>query len=336
MHFLIVCPSRSSLGQAIELAQGMLGHDFTIHADYIPRSLSEMPPGRNFEFELSHVTILKTIWRFDHLITFGSTALDPHSRSFFLSILFAQFSRQTIDIQHGLFQEGYTASLSTPTFDAEIPVSWKDYGTLLPVLSRRSFTRMRIGISTNLHWSIYTEQERSLFRRSIVALAFGFPNHDLIWRPHPSEFDYSADRSPQYDTLGVGARNLYVQSFAETDTTTADDFLMSTDLLVSSPSTMIADAVRTSTPVVVFECAHLRNDLAGLPITRWRRPQEIVDQAKAALRSDRHPVEAVVPVFNFNKFRHLIDGLGEPGPCFDRKTQIAKAFQLSDAFGITA
>ncbi len=280
---MIVCAVRSTLPLAWQIIENCSDRQFHLVAEYLPPSFAhKLSKITNTRHHSEAASAIASIPRCHSLITFGCSAHPSHKLAATISLAFQAVSKPRLDVQHGLLQVGYTipgSTLDDETLNiSDMKIGWEIYGVPLPIIHRSSFQKRRIGISSNLHWMIYSDRERSLFRNCVIDIARRFPDVDFIWRPHPGEFLFQAGEYPRRDDLGVLRHNIRVQSFSEIEGTTMEDFLRDTDLLISTPSTTLLDAERADLPCIVFDSRYLAKQLRNFEqISLFRRSPDLID-----------------------------------------------------------
>lgn len=260
MFPLIVSPTRTALLSALGLAKSLESRPFGLYTEWLARTTrAEFANSRNVTLYPTVEQCIPALHKHTHLLTFGCTTAGPHRIAFRFAQAFAKLGKPRIDIQHGLFQEGYTLDFETgDVLDTDRAVSWSEFGRLTdPLPAAMSRDRKRIGIVSNLHWSRYTDQDRTLFLQCVRKICRAFPDHLVEWRPHPAEFAGEHIHRNAY----LIEPNLRILGFEPVNEVSISRFLDRTDVVFSTPSTTIADCQSRHVPCVVFEAGGL--DLRG-------------------------------------------------------------------------
>ncbi len=275
------------------LAQSLPKKFFYLYTPYASAKYRKIISARK------NVTLMETIFELipivddaECLLTLGCSLHPQHKISLLFSNIFQHQGKPRFDIQHGLFQSGITLGnsdqkLAENTIMTDNIIKWSEYG--IP-LSRKHvrFSGKTILVTSNLHWKLYSDQDRSLFKRSVLAIARSFPEFDIVWRAHPAEFEYRAGALPRLPFGYPEAENLRYLTFQETEDHTAGENIQGSMLLFTSPSTAIVDAEQHGLPTVIFESAALRQALQGLKhVNCVRHPEETIN-AVADILSGRN------------------------------------------------
>lgn len=261
MFPLIVSPTRTALLSALGLAKSIESVPFGLYTEWLPRSTrKEFANRRNVTLYPTVEQCVPALHKHTHLLTFGCTTAGPHRAAFRFAQAFAKIGKPRIDIQHGLFQEGYTLDFEgSDVLDTDRAVSWAEYGRLTdPLPATMIRDRKRIGIVSNLHWSRYTDQDRTLFLQCVRRICRAFPEYIVEWRPHLAEFAAGEDI---HRNVYLIEPNLRILKFETVDEVSINRFLDRTDVVFSTPSTTIADCQTRRVPCIVFEAGKL--DLRG-------------------------------------------------------------------------
>lgn len=306
MTVLISCENRAALPMAISVASSLYDQSIVIYSGYFDARLN---PPRNARFTSEVDDLFLHLSNFDALITFACSSHPACRVSLLLSLAFQKLGKPRFNIQHGLLEEGIVANLSpysTPeTIYTDHLIRWDEFGVPLP-LARRRHPSKRILVTSNLHWDIYSESERSRFKTCIVSLAERFPSHKVVLRPHPAEYFQFNRTSPKFDSQGIEVLpNVHVCQFSEISAQGVDDFLSHGTALFSSPSGTLLDAQRLSLPCVVFKARRLQQYLDGFRGTFVSTPEECVAAFVRIIEEEfPSPFDAGFPIsFKDSEFR---------------------------------
>ena len=144
---------------------------------------------------------------FGLFITTDACMVTSHEEALKFMSFFRKISIPVVELQHGLFQIGlhyYKTPLKTEFMSETLPaISFADYSlTYYPCYNnpnqicigyppfynlKKTIHGEYILILTNLHWSIYSDEERYLFCKTIFEFASRNKDKLFIWRGHHGE-----------------------------------------------------------------------------------------------------------------------------------------------------
>ena len=341
MKILIVCPTRTAIELAAELPKLYTDIQFDLFTGYISkRQLDECNKISNLSIIKDKYSIIANVWTYSHLITFGCTSHPAHKRSFTLSVVFEALKKPRFDIQHGLILEGY--NFNTDSEDpnnhifADHKISLAEYGCLWKNCDREeNEIKHKVGIATNLHWAIYSDKERTLFRKSIWQMARKYPEYDFYWRQHPAEFLWPKGKPPEIQTFGIETNNIHYYRYADTEHQSVETFMNNMDFLIMSPSTLIIDAERTKTPGVLFDAKNVRENIEKMESVELFSSPDKLDELFSAYISGEKECQiksGLSMEFNSKKFRELLlSSKNSKKPTISKEQQITKAAAILDS-----
>ncbi|TGD98934.1 hypothetical protein [Methylobacterium nonmethylotrophicum] len=309
---LIVCPTRTSIELALTLAGGMPHARFGLCTEYMPKKYKK--PFRNagnIHLYDNEGVAVSNLYRHSHVITFGYSEAEPHRLSKRLAEAAAQRSTPLIDIQHGLLQEGYTLDHDDyrPRIAPDQLCSWDQYGILIPQDNQQN-RRIgnKIGVTSNLHWKRYSDQERILFIQSVREICRSFPEYLVFWRPHPGEYKYDEKIGSIFHSPHLVEKNLRILSFNDVDRSTITDFLSGMTVLFTAPSTTIVDAQRIDLPTIVFNAGPFDLTTIGV-INTARTPDQVAKAISYAMASPSAfvPKLRMFKPFDFSSFEAYLN-----------------------------
>jgi len=314
MKVILIAPTRTSLDIVLHLSQSLFRKTFFLYTPYVSEYYRRMISGRkNILLVDNIIGLIPIIEDAECLITLGCSLHAQHKTSAFISVIFKSLSKPRFDIQHGLFQPGISLGdprekSSETTILTDNIIRWSEYG--IP-LSRRNarISGRNILVTSNLHWGLYSEQDRSLFKRCVLNLARSFPEFNIVWRAHPAEFEYSAGEYPKLPFGYPEAENIRYLTFQEIENYSVGQSIRESMLLFTSPSTAIVDAEQHGLPSIIFDASALSGALRTLAYANLvRRPEEIVATAADILGGRRAGLTASGMNFGFaaDKFESLL------------------------------
>ncbi|GEM_PF-5211977 len=306
MNVMIVSSTRTAIPLAIEVAKSASDVEFTLYAEQISdRQVAAAATVRNLKLIHSRDEALVQTARFDALVTFGSSGHPAHRVALIFSQIFSQQGRPRLELQHGLIQEGVNAKLSENSIEhryfADQFLKWSDTGIPLPTSKRTAPSTKRILITTNLHWDVYSNKERSIFQRSVLNLCRELPDFEIIWKQHPAEFLLSNNAMPTSTVEQLIEPNLRALSLAETEQLSFVELSNSAAVWVTTPSTTIVDAERHGAPCIVFDAKRLRPWLEDFEeITTFYNSRELITKVRALIRGETKMLVRTGHEFGFN------------------------------------
>ena len=335
MNVLIVSSTRTAIPLAIEVAKSAPDVEFTLYAEQInDQQTATAVAVKNLKVAHSRDEVLVQTARFDALVAFGASGHPAHRVALIFSQIFAEQRRPRLEIQHGLIQEGVNARLSESFVEhrsfSDQFLKWADTGIPLPTCKRTAPSTKRILVTTNLHWDVYSDRERSVFQRSILDLCREFPDFEVIWKQHPAEFILSEDRMPTSSAERFLEPNLRVLSLGETEKLSFAELSNSAAVWVTTPSTTIVDAERHGAPCIIFEAKRLRPWLEDLEkITTFYNSGELITKVRALIRGETEMLVRTGHRFGFNAADTIrsaaIEGRARPR---DWDTELRTAFAI--------
>lgn len=243
---LITCADSEARHYAIALAREfpnyrfhLLSNDGFKYRD-ISANLKIIHPSENLFYRIPG---------YSHLMTFGQR---PGFRDMAIPLIFYRLGKPRIDVQCELMQEAYFETKKTVSPFADHLVSWKTFGLLTPQQAKRAPLGATIGVTTDFSRGRVDLAFADRFRRCIVDLAYAFPRHKILWRPHGSEFLEDGNQELVFPYLGLGRDNLIVQTFVQVMDQPIGAFLNEIDLLISTPSKALVVADRAGCPALAF------------------------------------------------------------------------------------
>lgn len=306
MNVLIVSSTRTAIPLAIEVARSAPDVAFSLYAEQISaRQAAAAKPVQNLNIINSRDEALVQTARFDALVTFGASGHPAHRVALIFSQIFAHHGRPRLEIQHGLIQEGVNANLSDGSIEhrsfADKFLKWVDTGIPLPTSKRRAPSVKRILVTTNLHWSAYSDKERSVFQRSILDMCRQLPDFEVVWKQHPAEFILRDDSMPTSVAERFLEPNLHVLSLEETEQYSFSELSASAIAWVTTPSTTIVDAERHEAPCIAFNAKRLRPWLEEFEeITTFYSAEELITKVKALIHGETKMLARTGHKFGFS------------------------------------
>jgi len=292
MAILIVAPTRTSIELVVNVAKSMPGRKFYLHCDYITlHGKEKLRTQKNIKVLNNIFEISPIISSCEALLTFGCASHNQHRLSILFSLVFKSLGKPRFDMQHGLLQAGITlfdveALASEEQIITDKILKWEDFGVPLSRKQGR-FSGNNILVASNLHWSLYSDQDRSLFKRCVITMARHYPEYKFLWRLHPAEFFSGAELTPKLPLGYPECENIRYLSFDEIDKTSIEYNILDSIMVFTSPSTVIIDAERVGIPSLIFGARALRNHLAGFKRAEIVRTPEDSLSAAAGIVSGR-------------------------------------------------
>lgn len=213
------------------------------------------------------------------LVTFAETNLGPHTFTHSLTKCANEANIPTFTIQHGYENVGLTYSdevhnIQKISIAAKNILIWGEISTLHPEASPSIIQRITsigcpkevgvfssqvtpldeidsrvIGIFENLHWHRYSENYREQFLKSVKLCADKYPDIIFFIKPHPAGMWLTSRFKGSVPT----AENIIIADplSPSWDKYSINDFWKKMSAVISTPSTVILDAVREGLPTLV-------------------------------------------------------------------------------------
>lgn len=226
--------------------------------------------------------IVPDLARLDVLLTASETTLRPHRFAHTVTLKARELGVRTLTMQHGLENVGLTWSdtaqpIERVDFASDSILLWGPATTLLPsacehvrarcvsvgcvkrpraepleaeLVARLSEGRDTLfGVFENLHWGRYDDAFRQLFMEALEALAHGLPAATVVLRPHPA----GRWLTERYRDGLPNVANLRILDPADPElgALTSSRLLPNLSGVITTPSTVAADAARAGCPVAI-------------------------------------------------------------------------------------
>ena len=213
------------------------------------------------------------------LITMAETNLGPHKFTHQITNIANDAGIKTFTIQHGFENIGLTYSdsvhdIQNISMAAQKILTWGDESTFHPKLqneirvkivpigcpkpvgtkdvcetSLNDLDKKIIGVFENLHWHRYSQDYQNWFLESLMACADRYPDVVFFVKPHPAGMWLTSRFKGELPT----AKNIVIADPLESkwEKCSINDFLSKLSAVISTPSTVVMDAVREDIPTLV-------------------------------------------------------------------------------------
>jgi hypothetical protein len=212
----------------------------------------------------------------DALLTVVETTLNAHKRGHLLTLRAQSLAIPTFTLQHGLenvaltyFDEIHDQSVDIHSDHIFVWFPLEDVPAVVPAkirprlvhvgrprsapraeLPRELFDNQRmIAVFENLHWHRYDRRFRERFMQDCFAMAQAFPDQAIVLKPHPAGQWTAKLRAELTDW----PRNLLLADPGEAmwANLTADGLISSAEMVITTPSSVVIDALQLNRPVAV-------------------------------------------------------------------------------------
>jgi hypothetical protein len=212
----------------------------------------------------------------DALLTIVETTLNVHKRGHMLTLRAQSLAIPTFTLQHGLenvaltyFDEVHDQSVDILSDHIFVWFPLDEVPTVVPAkirprlvhvgrprgvpraqLPKALIDRQRtVSVFENLHWHRYDRRFRERFMQDCFALARAFPDQAVVLKPHPAG-QWTAKQKP---LLAEWPENLLLADPGEASwaEVSADDLISASDMVITTPSSVVIDALQLNRPVAV-------------------------------------------------------------------------------------
>ncbi|MHA1539978.1 MAG: hypothetical protein ACTSXQ_05850 [Alphaproteobacteria bacterium] len=263
-----------------------------------------------------HGTDIKYVFmngqHFKGLITFAVATHYNNIPALLLTSYFNEIGVITIEIQHGLFQygiDGLTHQTQRCGFDTQaggfgLPpkypakhlIKWGGKEGIGYLKSEQDFTDFKplpaknyTLITSNIHWHLYTAEERTNFLLAIQTLIKENPDRFFIWKPHDMEHQHIKDANIKSDNLLIINRKDGIHYPAER-------LVRSCEIGISNLSTTLIDYDHQDKSVLVFRAKNGTEMLKRITCETFENEKELTEKFNALLKDKkRGKVDTKIP-----------------------------------------
>lgn len=303
---------------------------------YYPHSIDDSFDMNN---DFKHVTndriaIPGILQQIGLVIFFNCASASPHLDNNKISFIAKKTGTSVVTLQHGWIQPGFNfitdikkigligknmdVSRSLYNFSEIIPFEG-EHGIGYPFIdnatSKFRFPNgicFNILITTNFNWEVYSLENIVAFLKILLALKQQFPSINIKHKPHPAE-NISAINSKiaQFyaEVLGIAIEQLPTVTFNN-----LNDALLWADVVISTPSTTVIDALMKKIPVLIFSQDVFKNVLtqfADITFDNSMRCCELMAQLVIDQRYSPPAIHSFKPAKFFDLVQDKINSCSE-------------------------
>lgn len=325
---LFVCEGAQHLANGRLLARA-LGNAGIRSCLYYPHELTPDVDVGVFDFVMNDIFAVPGFLRDVGLVVFFTHESSPYCMvSNKIGFIAKETGASCMTIQHGWIQPGFnfrtpikrvafkgrdTDNSRAISHFSKVVSFFGDDGIGFPPLNAK---QKRIGIdkrteynvllATNFNWGVYSRENIVAFMRCVQQLGSAFPSLLIAHKAHSAEKsqNITGELGFYLDSLGVVSR----------EWPSIESALAWADIVISTPSTVVLDAMSKNTPVFVFSTERFTSALEDMRSISFSLPSDLVGKIGHLLADNVYECPELKP-FDSEKFVRIIrDGLARSKP----------------------